>query len=126
MCMHVCLSTGDMADRPTNRVCENIQRHDCELLSLGTAFLFCKNRMGALGPKIIKLLVSSDSKLKLSHQCGEVSEKPAVGLHQWKGSVLSQRGESPESSLAGVESQTLCSEKGGQDTEENTWDPDRC
>ena len=103
-CMHVCLSTGDMADRSTDHVGENIQRHECKLLSLGTAFLFCKNRTGALGPKIVKLLVSSDSKLKLSHQCGEVSEKPAMGLHQWKGSVLNQRGESPESTLAGVES----------------------
>lgn len=123
--MHVCLSTGDMADRTTNCVGENIQGNECKLLSLGTAFLFCKNRMGALGPKT-KLLVSSDGKLKLSHQCGEASEKPAVGLHQWKGSVLNQRGESPESILAGVESQALCSEKGGQDAEENTWDPDGC
>lgn len=124
--MHVCLSTEDMADRTTNRVGENIQGNECKLLSLGTAFLFCKNRMGALGPKTIKLLVSSDGKLKLSHQCGEASEKPAVGLHQWKGSVLNQRGESPQNTLSGVESQALCSEKGGQDAEENTWDPDGC
>lgn len=63
MCTYVCLSTGDMADRTTNSVGENIQSNQCKLLSLGMAFLFCKNRMGALGPKNIKLLVSSDSKL---------------------------------------------------------------
>ena len=50
VCMYVCLSTGDMADRTTNSVGENIQSNECKLLSLGTAFLFCKNRMGALGP----------------------------------------------------------------------------
>ena len=37
-----------------------------------------------------------------------------MGLHQQKGGVLNQRGEGPESTLAGVESQALCSEKGGQ------------
>lgn len=88
VCGYVRLSTGGMADRTTNSVGENIQRSECKLLSLGTAFLFCKNRMRALGAKNIKFLVSSDSKLKLSHQCGEVS---TMGLHRQKGSVLNQR-----------------------------------
>ena len=75
MCVCVCLSMRDMADRTQMIQVKIFNRDECKFLSLGTASLFYKNRMGTLGQKNIKLGVSPDSDLKLSHQCGKASRK---------------------------------------------------
>lgn len=90
-----------------------LSRNECKLVYWGTESPLYKNKMGALGPKSIRLGVSPDSKLELSPQCVEASRKAHHRAACTEGQCLEPEKQGLQSPCAGLSSRPLAVERVG-------------